>query len=67
MPIYTYVCEDCGEKFDCLVGVGKDDKELKCKKCGSKNIEQTIASFNVGSSDISSSGSTCPTGTCGLS
>ena len=65
MPIYTYVCKDCGENFDLLVGVTSEKAELKCKQCNSKNIKRTLGSFSVGnSSDKSSSGPSCPTGTC---
>ncbi|MEA3328360.1 MAG: zinc ribbon domain-containing protein [Candidatus Omnitrophota bacterium] len=67
MPIYSYICKDCKEKFDLLAGVTSEKTELKCKKCGSKNIEKTFASFSVGDSSNSkskSSGSSCSTGTC---
>ena len=66
MPIYTYVCEKCGEKFDLLVGVTSEKVELKCEKCGSKKIERLLGQFSVGSSGgkIGSSGGSCPTGTC---
>ena len=29
MPIYTYICNECGEKFDLLVGVTAQQEELK--------------------------------------
>ncbi|MBA7486364.1 hypothetical protein ES707_21922 [subsurface metagenome] len=67
MPIYSYVCIDCGEKFDLFIGIGGKDDELICKKCGSKNIQKKFSSFGVGSSsnkDKSESDSSCPTGTC---
>ena len=67
MPIYSYVCKDCGEKFDLLVGVGDVKDELSCTKCKSKNIQKVFASFSIGSGSSSSSGSSCPTGTCPLS
>ena len=70
MPIYSYVCSDCGEEFDLLVGVGSGKEELKCKKCDGKNIKKVFATFstrNSGDSTSSSSGSSCPTGTCSLS
>ena len=68
MPIYTYICKNCGEKFDLLVGMTVEKVELKCKKCNSKNVEKTFGSFSVGSSTgkFSSSGPSCPTGTCNL-
>jgi putative FmdB family regulatory protein len=66
MPIYGYVCKDCKSKFDLLVGVLFQKAELKCEKCGSKNIEKLFGTFSVGGSgDTSnSSGGSCPTGTC---
>ena len=68
MPIYTYICRDCGEKFDILIGVTSEKKEVKCEKCNSKNIQRTLNSFSVGGSNnrIGSSGSSCPTGICNL-
>jgi len=64
MPVYTYVCKDCGAKFDLLVGMTSERTELKCSKCNSKKIKRTFSSFSVGKSN--SSGASCPTGTCNL-
>lgn len=67
MPIYSYLCKNCGAKFDLLIGVTSKDEEKICKKCASKNIEKIFASFavNVSSGKRSSnSGPSCPTGTC---
>ena len=66
MPVFTYVCKECGENFDLLVGVTSEKVEPKCKKCGSKNIEKTLSSFSVGNAKgtASSPGLSCPTGTC---
>jgi putative FmdB family regulatory protein len=65
MPVYTYVCKDCGEKFDLLMGITSEKPKLKCKRCNSKNVERVLSAFSIGGSkDESSSGSTCPTGTC---
>ncbi len=66
MPIYNYVCKECGENFDLLVGVTAERVVAKCRKCGSKNVEKIVSSFSVGNStgNSSSSGLSCPTGTC---
>ena len=66
MPVYTYVCKDCGEKFDLLIGVTSEKAEMKCKKCDSSNINRVLSSFNVRNSGgkSGSSGPSCPTGTC---
>lgn len=68
MPIYTYVCKDCGSKFDLLIGVTAKKTELKCKKCNSKNINRILSSFSIGHSSgkSDSCGGTCPTGSCNL-
>ncbi|MBN1472104.1 MAG: zinc ribbon domain-containing protein [Syntrophaceae bacterium] len=63
MPIYSYVCNDCGEKFDLLIGVTSEKPELKCKKCGSKHVEKVFGVFGIKNSSGTSS-SACPTGTC---
>ena len=64
MPIYSFICKNCGEKFDLLIGVTAEKEEYKCKKCNSKNIERTLSTFSVGGSDNTSPN--CPTGTCSL-
>ena len=67
MPIYSYICKDCENKFDLFLGIGRKKEELVRKKCGSKNIQRAFSSFGVGSSNNTSksnSESSCPTGTC---
>jgi len=64
MPVYTYVCDDCGKKFDMLVGMTSEKAELKCVKCGSENIKKVFSSFSVGKANPS--GPSCPSGTCNL-
>ena len=46
MPIYEFQCKVCGERFEYLVGLGKDEDVL-CKNCGSPVMErvQSVASF----------------------
>lgn len=66
MPLYSYLCKDCGAQFDLLVGVTADKTVLQCKKCKSAHIEKTFATFSMGKSGgiSDSSSSYCPTGTC---
>jgi len=68
MPLYSYECKDCGNTFDLLVGVTAKKAEMKCRKCGSENIEKRFSTFSMGESRSMSSGSdsSCPTGTCPL-
>lgn len=68
MPLYSYVCQDCGENFDLLVGVTARKAEMKCSRCGSEHIEKTFGTFSMGASGRKTSrlDSSCPTGTCPL-
>lgn len=42
MPIYEYMCNDCGEVFEAIQKFS--DKPLKkCKHCGGKKVEKLIS------------------------
>lgn len=47
MPIFSYICKDCGNNFDLLIGVTKERDELKCNKCKSAKIEKVFSTFGV--------------------
>ena len=69
MPIYTYICKKCAHKFELLLGVTSQNPEIRCSRCGSKDVKKVFSSFSVGNSNnksSGSSGSSCPTGTCPL-
>jgi len=66
LPVYSYICRDCKEKFNLFAGVGEKDEKLVCKKYGSKNIEKILSSFAVGSFSNKSTESSCSTGNCSL-
>lgn len=62
MPIYSYLCEKCKHSFELLEGVTSGKVDKKCPKCGSSRIKKTFSAFSLGST----SGGSCPTGTCSL-
>jgi len=66
MPIFEYRCKKCGHVTSFLERSG-GRKVHPCEKCGSKATEKTVSTFATKSSDSSSTGSSCPTGTCSLS
>ncbi|MDO5537801.1 MAG: zinc ribbon domain-containing protein [Desulfovibrionaceae bacterium] len=41
MPLYDFVCEDCGKKFDELVF--EDDDPPFCPACGSARTKQSLS------------------------
>lgn len=52
MPIYEYVCKDCGERFSLLQGINATEKDTQCPKCSSGQVKKVISAFccSVGSS-----------------
>ena len=69
MPIYEFICKNCGKKFETIVSLGKE-KDIFCIKCESHDIQKGISSFGIKGTDNrtnSSNGcSTCSIGTCSL-
>ncbi len=76
MPIYEYLCQDCGNKFEKLVRRAADAGDMECPSCGQKHLKQEFSTFAAHANGASKrasdaplcpSGGTCPTpGMCGL-
>ena len=69
MPIYEYLCEDCGSRFEKLVRNGAGSDSLACPSCGQKQVSQQLSVFaahSAGSSAKSAApmGGGCPAGMC---
>jgi len=72
MPIYEFQCADCGEKKEILFRSNDEKVEMKCKKCGSKNLHRVLSSTSIsisGESDVgapsgASSAHNCSGGSC---
>jgi putative FmdB family regulatory protein len=45
MPIYEFICEECFEEFEKLVGFKQSEIDLNCPSCGSDLIRKKISSF----------------------
>ncbi len=56
MPIFEFVCEKCGEKFEKLV-FSSDKDGITCPKCKSENVKKVFSIF-------ASKGSSKTTSTC---
>jgi len=66
MPIYEFVCHDCGKPFESLVA-GFSTANVRCPDCESGNVKKKISSFAVkgnglGSSSFNNSAASCNTG-----
>ncbi len=69
MPIYEYLCSDCGVKFDAFRSMKDADAPISCKNCLSKNTKRTLSVFFASSEGHSiASGSpgcsSCSGGNC---
>ncbi len=69
MPIYEYVCLDCGERFEVLRSMKEADAPFPCQQCESHNISRQLSRFNAQSGGrVIASGSSgcagCSGGTC---
>jgi putative FmdB family regulatory protein len=45
VPIYEFVCESCGHRFEELVGshVGREAGDVACPECGSAKVERQLS------------------------
>ena len=46
MPIYEYVCKKCNTTSEFLLGISQQE-EIKCKQCGSKEVEKIMSRSGV--------------------
>jgi putative FmdB family regulatory protein len=53
LPIYEYRCTDCGRKSVFITLSVKSALELKCKKCGSLNLEKLASRVALSRSEES--------------
>jgi putative FmdB family regulatory protein len=71
MPIYEYVCSDCGHQFEALV---RGDKKPSCPSCGRRKLAKQLsvpAAHTAGSEPVcparevgACQASSCSSGRC---
>jgi putative FmdB family regulatory protein len=45
MPLYEYVCQDCGERFERLVRGSADTQKIRCPRCESDTVARAFSTF----------------------
>ncbi|MFQ6116320.1 MAG: zinc ribbon domain-containing protein, partial [bacterium] len=45
MPIYEYVCKDCGKKSSFLIMKPDQSFAQTCRKCGGSSLERVMSRF----------------------
>jgi putative FmdB family regulatory protein len=67
MPIYEYLCQSCGDKFEKLVRKTEDALEAGCPSCGQKHLKQEYSTFAAQTASPAAKpmqGGGCPAGMC---
>lgn len=48
MPVYEYICEDCGKIFTVTMRISEHgQKEIICESCQGKHVRQKFSNFYV--------------------
>ncbi len=46
MPIYDFVCKKCKKEFERALSLAeREKKKIKCPKCNSTQVSQTLSAF----------------------
>ncbi len=56
MPIYEFRCENCGRLFEALCLTQKDERDLRCPYCSSKEVRKEYSSFATSCGRVYGSG-----------
>jgi putative FmdB family regulatory protein len=66
MPLYEFRCQQCNEPFEALLTSSSAAAldEVKCPKCGSKNVVKTISASSYRLAGTSSAPIGKPLGGC---
>lgn len=62
MPIYEYHCKQCRKDFEALVWSQRDESNICCPKCQSKDLGRILSPFSTSSGTgggLASSSSSC--------
>jgi len=69
MPIYEYLCESCGNKFEKLMRRSEADSAASapCPSCGKQDLKQEYSTFaaRAGGGEHAVPMGHCPAGMCG--
>jgi len=60
MPMYEYICDDCGERFELRRNISDADAEVRCSHCGSEKAKRAISAFACGTGSGDSGGDCGP-------
>ena len=66
MPIFEYVCDDCGTKFEKLVRGAERINGVSCPSCGQNHLTTQFSTFaaHANGSQKDEAFPSCPSGMC---
>lgn len=56
MPLYEYLCRNCGKPFEKLRRMQDADRDVICPECQSDEVERLLSTFAAGGCTPSASG-----------
>ncbi|MEJ2247521.1 MAG: zinc ribbon domain-containing protein [Acidobacteriota bacterium] len=59
MPIFEYICRECGHEFEQLVWKSSESNKIQCPKCHGTNHEDKVSGFASLSPDGGSGSANC--------
>lgn len=59
MPLYAYVCDNCGHAFDKNVRISHRD-DVTCPTCGSENVHRPLIAVAVKGGQSTGSATSAP-------
>ncbi|MBI4715726.1 MAG: zinc ribbon domain-containing protein [Nitrospirae bacterium] len=63
MPVYEFVCEECGARFEKLVS--QRDQPVSCIQCAGKRVKKQFSVFATGGADAGRESVPSPCNSCG--
>jgi putative FmdB family regulatory protein len=65
MPIYEYLCDDCGTQFEKLVLRSSQKGEVECPSCGETHVTAQLSTFAAHANGSPKEAMpACPSGMC---
>lgn len=49
MPLFEYICRECGERFEKIIPCTKRD-DVECPHCGTERAERQLSTFATNTS-----------------
>ena len=59
MPLYEYICQTCGERFEKLIRSQTASATVICPNCASEAVRRALSTFTTGGGAIERTSPAC--------